>query len=378
MSTIKKSLSTEDKLTLLSADSRFDLACACASRPDEHRTRSREGKWIYPVSLPQGGRTYIFKTLLSNVCTNDCLYCPLREDANVERVSLSPVEVANAFLSYVRKKRVSGLFLSSGVISSPDLTMSRINEAARLLRRAQFKGYIHLKIIPGASEAAIRESLSLASAVSLNIEAPQEENFKRLSHKKNYERDILQPIQLISRLTAPGSAFSRIKHTTQFVVGAGGETDRAIIERAGSLYSELGLNRIYFSAYQRPNAEESRAEHAIIADNHAALTREHRLYQVDWLIRKYGFRPDEIPLEESGNLSLEIDPKEMWARVHPEFFPVNINKAPKSDLLRIPGLGDVTIERILALRAEKRRLKALHDLGKMTKLLLKASAYVSF
>lgn len=150
------SMNTNEKLKILSQDSQYDLACACAPREDEHRKRSKEDKWIYPVVLPNGRATYLFKTLLSNECVNNCKYCPLRVGSDARRCGLTPEELTAAFLSYYRARRVSGLFLSSAVRDNPDNTMERINRTALLLRKSQFKGYIHLKIIPGASEAAIR------------------------------------------------------------------------------------------------------------------------------------------------------------------------------------------------------------------------------
>jgi predicted DNA-binding helix-hairpin-helix protein len=282
---------------------------------------------------------------------------------------MTPEEVIKSFISYYNARKVSGLFLSSGVMGTPDATMERINRAALLLRRSSFRGYIHLKIIPGASDAAIRQSIALASAVSLNIEAPAENRFRQLTTSKNYERDIIKPIELISRLTQKGSSFERVKHTTQFVVGAAEETDKEIIDSSWNLYKNLKLDRIYFSAYQRGTVSDGSAE---------LLTREHRLYQADWLIRKYGFRADEIPLESGGNLSLAVDPKEMWARQHPEAFPVNINKADKFRLLRVPGLGQVMVERILALRKNGAKVRSLDQLGSRTKILRKAEPYVIF
>lgn len=378
MISIQKNPGTQEKLAILSRDSRYDLACACATRDDEHRRRSQEDKWIYPVVLPNGGTTFLFKTLLSNACVNNCKYCPLRTDSDGQRCSLSPEELARTFLSYYKAGRVSGLFLSSAVMNNPDATMERINRAALILRRSCFRGYIHLKIIPGACDAAIRQSLSLASAVSLNIETAGENNFKFLSTTKDYRRDILRPIQAISRLTAKGSDYSGVKQTTQFVVGASEETDREIIRYSGKLYKELGLSRVYFSAYQRgAGSSDLPGEHSKAA-NSDLLTREHRLYQADWLMRKYGFGPDEIPLDPGGNLSLTVDPKETWAKRHPEFFPVNINKDDRYRLLRVPGLGQVMVERILAFRRNGTRIRALEDLAKQNKVLKKALTYVTF
>ena len=375
---IKRSPDAVEKLTILSQDSQYDLACACAPRDNEHRRRSTEDKWIYPVALPQGGTTFLFKTLLSNECVNNCKYCPLRAGSDTARCALSPEELSALFLSYYKARRVSGLFLSSGVTNTPDATMERINRTALILRRNRFRGYIHLKIIPGASDGAIRQSVALASAVSLNIETAGEDNFRFLSTTKNYLRDIIRPIQFISRLTAPGSSYSGVKHTTQFVVGASRETDKEIIGYSWRLYKELGLNRVYFSAYQRGAGAPELPGEQSGAGNGDLLTREHRLYQTDWLIRKYGFKADEIPLGPDGNLFLGADPKEMWAKLHPEFFPVNINRDDTYRLLRVPGLGEVTIERICAVRKSGGRIRSLESLGRYGRLLKKAEGYITF
>src|SRR3990167_5517442 len=245
-------MDTIEKLKILSADSQYDLACACGTRKDEHRKRGQDGKWLYPVSLPQGGYSVLLKTLLSNACATDCTYCPLRSETNVRRCTLQPEEVARIFMEYLRKDKAFGLFLSSGVINDPDHTMDRINAVARLLRyKHYFRGYIHLKVIPGASDAAIEDSISLASAVSLNIEAPGEKRFNLLSDKKDYKQDIIRPMKLLSKLTSKGARFSRVKCTTQFIVGASDETDSEIVKYLFGLYNRLNFNRVYFSAYQK-------------------------------------------------------------------------------------------------------------------------------
>ncbi|MCK9615418.1 MAG: helix-hairpin-helix domain-containing protein [Candidatus Omnitrophica bacterium] len=375
---IKANISLEEKLSILSNDSKYDLACACAPSKEEHRKRSKEDKWIYPVVFPNGGKTFLFKTLLSNECINNCKYCPLRINADTKRLRLEPEELVRLFLSYYKSGKVSGLFLSSGVINNPDVTMERINHAAVLLRRQNFRGYIHLKIIPGASDAAIRKTIALASAVSLNIETAGEVNFKELSTTKNYLRDIINPTNLISRLTQRGSFYQNVKHTTQFVVGASKETDKEIVGYSWKLYREFNLDRVYFSSYQRgAGAQDCFGERSSYTNNQL-LTREHRLYQADWLLRKYGFQACEIPFCPDGNLSLETDPKEMWARRHPESFPININKADRLSLLRIPGIGIVLAERILAFRKNRVKLSSLSDLGKVNKNLRKALSYIAF
>ncbi|MCE5184511.1 MAG: biotin synthase [Planctomycetaceae bacterium] len=377
MTAIIRQPDTLEKLKILSADAQYDLACACGSTKYEHRKRSAEGSWIYPVTLPEGGSASLFKVLLSNVCANDCKYCPLRENQDIRRCSLRPEETVDVFLNYYNTGKVFGLFLSSGVISTPDTTMERINGIARSLRnRHAFRGYIHLKVIPGASPAAIAESVSLASAVSLNIETPGAEYLAKVSAKKDYLRDIIAPIKQISELTAKGSRWHNVKQTTQFIVGAAGESDRQIVRYMGGLYDRLRMHRIYFSAYQHGLGDSDLLADNAPHDPRQTLTREHRLYQVDFLMRKYGFKDNEIPFD-SDQLSLAVDPKEAWARLHPERFPIDINRADKFELLRVPGLGPVAVKRILDQRRQS-RISRIEDFARPTKLLTRAKAYLKF
>jgi predicted DNA-binding helix-hairpin-helix protein len=374
----------QEKLEILSADAQYDLACACGSSKEEHRRRGSSGKWIYPITLPNGGKNTLFKTLISNVCTNDCKYCPLREQKDIRRCSLRPEETAKVFLDYYNRREVFGLFLSSGLCGSADATMDRLNTTARILRvREGYRGYIHLKIIPGASDAAVEEAVSLASAVSLNIETPGEKHLTKLSKKKSYISDIIEPIKLISRLTGRGSRYERVKQTTQFIVGAAGEMDAEIVKYMWGLYKRLRMNRVYFSSYQKESGDEPVAGEVLMnegerperpADN---FIREHRLYQVDFLLRKYGFTESDIVFDEKGNLSLACDPKEVWALRHPEAFPVNVNRGSYFELLRVPGLGPVTVKRILE-RRKKRRIRCIEDIGKVGVRLEKASGHMVF
>ncbi len=240
------------KLTILSEDSRYDLACACGTKNSaDHRHRSADGKWIYPVVLPNGRRMFLLKTLVSNVCTNNCKYCPLRTGQDPRRCTLGAEELANAFMEYYRSRAVSGLFISSGVTGSPDHTMQRINDVATILRGRGFNGYIHLKIIPGASDAAIEEAVSLANAVSLNIETAGEKHFKKLCDSKDYLNDVIRPLKLLSELTQQNEKFGHVSQSTQFVVGASDETDREIVKYSWGMYKRLNMGRVYFSAYQR-------------------------------------------------------------------------------------------------------------------------------
>ena len=370
---------THEKLEILSTDAQYDLACACNTNKDEHRRRSKDGKWIYPITLPNGGKSTLFKTLMSNSCSNDCRYCPLREQMDIRRCSLMPEETARVFLDYYSQKKVFGLFLSSGVLYTPDRTMDRLNSVARILRQKhKFKGYIHLKIIPGASNTAIEDALSLASAVSLNIETPGQKNLEKLSNKKRYIQDIIEPIKLISRLTGRDARYERVRQTTQFIVGAAGEKDNEIVKYMYGLYDRLKMHRVYFSAYQRGLGDDSLSHEQPIHKNPTdILMREHRLYQVDFLLRKYGFNESDIIFDNNGNLSLTTDPKETWAINHPEVFPVNINNASRQSLLQVPGLGPVTVKRILE-RRRQGRISDIRDIGRPGIRLNKAREYLVF
>jgi predicted DNA-binding helix-hairpin-helix protein len=366
-----------DKLKILSRDSQYDLACACGTNKFDRRHRGSDGRWLYPVSLPSGGRTVLLKTLLSNSCSNDCKYCPLRSDSNVRRCSLEPEEIARLFLEYWQKRAIFGIFLSSGVINTPDFTMQKLNSVAHILRhKHKFKGYIHLKVIPGASDAAIEDALKLASALSLNIETPGKKHFDLLSATKDYESDIIHPLKLMSKLTQKGSKYSRVRCTTQFIVGASDETDSEIVKYMFGLYNRLNFDRVYFSSYQRGLGNpDIPGEKVVVSDLPGFFMREHRLYQVDFLIRRYGFTVEDILLDKEGNLSLDIDPKEMWAMQHPGFFPVRINKSDREELLRVPGLGPDSANRILKLRRDGLITK-IENLGIRGKRLAKIKQYV--
>jgi len=372
-------MDTIEKLKILSEDSQYDLACACGTAKDGHRKRGPDNKWLYPVALPQGGYSVLLKTLLSNACANDCKYCPLRSETDVHRCSLRPEEVASIFMEYLRRKMAFGLFLSSAVINTPDYTMEKINTAARLLRyKYNFRGYIHLKIIPGASDAAIEDTLSLASAVSLNIETPGKKRFDLLSNKKDYMKDIVRPIKFLGKTTARGNRFSRVKCTTQFIVGASDETDSEIIEYIFTLYNRLSFKRVYFSAYQKGLGHpDIPGEKEALSNPKKPFMREHRLYQADFLIRKYGFTGKDFIPDEYGNLRLDKDPKEVWADNHPEYYPVRINTSGTEALLRVPGLGPDTVNRILKVRRD-RRISCPEDLGIKGKRLEKIKSYAIF
>ena len=369
-------MDTRQKLASLADESRYDLSCACGGRNDDHRRRGSDGVWVYPASVPRGGSSVMLKTLQSSACINDCRYCPLRRDRDTRRATLAPEELAEAFMAYVRRRELFGLFLTSGVVRSPDHTMDRMLATAESLRvRHGYRGFVHLKVIPGASDAAIERAMQLASTVSLNVEVPKRSSFEKLSNSKDYERDIVRPVKLISRLRARGGRYGRVKQMTQFIVGASDETDRDIVQATFGLYRRLGLSRVYFSAYQRGLGDASIPGERSGGAEADGLTREHRLYQADFLIRKYRWPLEDILFEPDGGLSLHADPKRRWAEAHPEFFPVRLRSADRQSLLRVPGVGPVTADRILRTRAEG-ILRGLRDVGLRGKRLVQASPYV--
>lgn len=373
-------LDTIEKLNILSEDSQYDLACSCGTSQKDRRRRTLEGKWLYPVPLARGGYGIMLKTLLSNACSSDCKYCPLRHDGNTpRRCTLTPDETARAFMNHLRKQWLLGIFLSSGITGTPDRTMQLLTDTAAILRyKYRYKGYIHLKIIPGASEAAVRRALQLSTAVSLNIEAPGRQHFAKLSNYKDYNRDIIAPLKLMAAETSRGAEYSKVKCTTQFIVGASDETDREIVKYMDGIYNRLNFERVYFSAYQTGLGKpDLPGERNFTLDPGDRLTREHRLYQVDFLMRAYQFNASEMVYDDKGNLDLSRDPKEAWALSHPEFFPVRINKGDKEALLRVPGLGPVSVERILLAR-KNFRIRALEDVGIRGKLARKAFSYLDF
>lgn len=370
-------MDTHKKLQLLSDASQYDLSCACGTNSQDRRKRGSDGAWLYPVSIPSGGSAIMLKTLMSNVCVNDCAYCPYREMTDTPRCTIGPDDMASLFLDYERKMNLIGLFLSSGVIKNPDMSMQLLNDTARILRKKHnYKGYIHLKIIPGASDAAIDDALSLATTVSLNIETPGELRFKTLSSKKNYLNDIIKPMQRISLMTSKGAQFEKVGKTTQFIVGASDETDAEIVKYTAGLYKKLSFDRVYFSAYQKGLGDRGIPGENAFGNPEHAFTREHRLYQVDFLLRQYSFTENDICFTGNGSLSMDIDPKMMWAQRHPEYYPVCINRASKTELMKVPGIGPLTATRIVKMRKVS-RIDSLDKLPLSGKRKLCAMQYIA-
>lgn len=373
-------MTTQEKLDILSRDAQYDLSCACGTkRPEEHRKRSSTGdSWLYPVTVASGGTGIMLKTLLGNTCSNDCLYCPLRCQRDFKRVVMSPEELAAFFMDILRKRWLMGLFLSSGVIGSAERTMHDLVATAEILRKKyRYRGYIHLKIIPGASRPSIDAAMKYASAVSLNIETPGACHFCRLTHKKDYHQDILEPLQYILAQTSRDGAHPRVKTSSQFIVGASDETDKDILTYCNTLYGDMGMGRLYYSAYQRGLGDPSIPGEASADDeapagpsdclfpemeapprDDALLVREHRLYQADWLMRIYKFSFEEIQFSQDGNLDLARDPKQVWADTHPEFYPVSVRKASELNLLKVPGIGPAYAKKII----QHRRTDGIYSL----------------
>ena len=330
-------------------------ACYEASR-GEGQTPDLSGA-IYQAARG-GGRTPLLKVLLSNVCENDCAYCANRASASVHRCSLRPEELAAAFDRLRRAGQVEGLFLSSGLCGDSVRTMDRLLATVEIVRRKyEFRGYIHLKILPGAGEDQIERAGYLANRVSANLEAPNAERLAAIAPHKRFG-DLLGILGKVRELRIALPGFAPSGPTTQFVAGAAGESDRELLESATLLYRRYGLSRVYYSGFSpvpgTPLAEAPALPRA----------RERRLYQADALLRGYEFVASELPFGEEGGLPERGDPKSAWASSHPERFPIELNTACRSDLLRVPGIGPVGADRLLKLR----RAEPLHDVSQLARV----------
>ena len=272
---------------------------------------------VYHAKVGGGNVCRLFKVLQTNSCVNNCTYCAFRRDRDIQRTAATPDEMASAFDSAHSRRLVDGLFLSSGVVSSPDTTMTRMLDTAQILRQKyQYRGYLHLKIMPGASSSCIRESIKLANRISLNIESPTEEDLISLAPEKDLKKGFFYTLSLIkSELTKLRWSGKRAPSlTTQFVVGAGEETDKDIVQKTHFLYKNFGLKRVFYSAFRPVTGTplEQRPP--------ASLTREHRLYQADFLMRFYRFSPQEIPLDEGVFCPRSATPKCSGRNDTPNFF----------------------------------------------------------
>jgi predicted DNA-binding helix-hairpin-helix protein len=350
------------KIETLGESAQHDLCGTCGSQAS--RRRDDLGRWIYPAALPDGKRVRLLKVLLTNVCEKDCFYCATRASRDIRRVSFAPEELARAFDQMHRAGLVDGIFLSSGVCAGSSHSMDRMIACIEQIRQVYgFQGYVHLKLLPGASEAHVERAVQLAHRVSVNLEAPNARRLAALAPHKQFDHDLAAPMRIAKRLRdASGGRLAPAGQTTQFVVGAAGESDHEILSTTVHLYRRLGLARAYYSAF-RPVPGTPLENHP-----HTPAWREHRLYQADWLLRHYGFSFEELVFGADGNLPREDDPKQLYARFHPEQFPVEVNRASRAELLRVPGLGTRSVVRILQWRqgGTLRELADLHKAGAAT------------
>jgi putative DNA modification/repair radical SAM protein len=349
---------TQEKLQLLGGTEDLDEEGVPRSPAHSPQMRQAPGAAGVYWASARGRRVPLLRVLRTNVCELDCRYCAINRHRDAPRASFRPDELARTFMQMHERGMVAGLFLSSGVAGGPDRTAEKLIETVELLReRYRYRGYIHLKIMPGQSPDYIRRAFELADRVSINLEAPTPQHLARIAPSKDFWRHLVAPMQEVKRLQARHPEKLRAGQITQMVVGAAGDSDRDILTTTQWLYDELGMRRVYYSAYHPVCGE-------VLAPP-APKLREHRLYQADWLLRFYGFRLEELPFAADGSLPQGMEPKLAWALRHPELFPVEVNRAPREWLLRVPGIGPESARRILQRRRQGaiRSLEELRGLG---------------
>ena len=376
------------RLAVLADAAKYDASCASSGGKRAGETGklgNTEGMGICHSYTPDGRCVSLLKLLLTNLCIYDCQYCINRISSDVPRARFTPEEVVALTLDFYRRNYIEGLFLSSGVLKSPDYTMEQLVRVAQLLREQHgFGGYIHLKVVPGAAPELIALAGQYADRLSANIELATDADLARLAPEKNHA-DVEHTMSTIasgievakeeggaastrmppgavtedgSPIVRPTRAFAPAGQSTQIIVGATASSDRQILATADALYARHALRRVYYSAFSPIPHEDPRLPPAA-----PPLVREHRLYQADWLLRFYGFEVDELTLPDAQDLDLTMDPKLAWALRHRAYFPVDINRADRAQLLRVPGLGVRTVQRILKLR--RQRALKLDDLRKL-------------
>ena len=374
-------LSILQKLEILSDAAKHDASCASSSTTKRSSVGgkgigSTTGSGICHSYAPDGRCISLLKILLTNFCSYDCVFCINRSSSNVARARFSVEEVVDLTLNFYRRNYIEGLFLSSGIIRSPDYTMAEMVRVARVLRELHdFRGYIHLKLIPSASADLVAQAGLYADRVSVNVELPSEVSLKRFAPEKR-PRDISAAMGSLKlrideskaerAVSRRALSFSPAGQSTQLIIGADSASDAAILQRSAQLYGSFGLKRVYYSAFSP--IPDSSAQLPVSAP---PLMREHRLYQADWLTRFYGFEVGEILDDASGNmLDLTVDPKLAWALRHRGRFPVDVNRADREALLRVPGLGTRSVQKILEMRRFRRlRLDDVAHLARSLKVL---------
>ena len=373
------------KLAILADAAKYDASCASSGTIKRSSVGGRgigstEGSGICHSYAPDGRCISLLKILLTNYCLYDCLYCINRVSSNVARARFSIDEVVQLTLDFYRRNCIEGLFLSSGIIRSPDYTMEQVVEVARVLREEHdFRGYIHLKTIPEASPEVLALAGRYADRLSINVELPTASGLQALAPEKDGQairrsmarlrihideaKEAAKPAPASSQIAvrprrAAAPRFAPAGQSTQMIVGADATDDRSILTTSATLYGSYQLRRVYYSAFS-PIPDASRALPLI----GPPLVREHRLYQADWLMRFYGFAHDEIVGAADGMLALDMDPKLAWALAHREQFPVDLNRAPREMLLRVPGLGVTSVKRLL--QARRTRQLRVDDLSRL-------------
>lgn len=374
-------MTLKEKLAILADAAKYDVSCGSSG---SRRGPARDGKGLGMQTgagichsfTPDGRCVSLLKLLLTNFCIYDCAYCVNRNSSNVRRARFTVDEVVGLTLDFYKRNYIDGLFLSSGIVQSPDHTMEEMARVARCLRQDHgFRGYIHLKTIPDADPLLIEQAGRYADRLSINVELPTEAGLKRLAPQKDVVsiRRSMGGVRLRideARSERRAPRFAPAGQTTQMIIGADATPDTGIIATSAWLYRSYGLRRVYFSAFS-PIPDAS----AALPPAAPPLAREHRLYQADWLVRFYGFAPEEIVTGADGMLSLEHDPKVAWALAHRGQFPVDVNRAAREMLLRVPGLGVRNVERILALR--RQRPLRLEDLARLRVAMAKVTPFVT-
>lgn len=354
--------SVRHKLSILADAAKYDASCASsgARRPSNGKGIGHAtGSGICHSYTPDGRCISLLKILLTNFCVYDCQYCVNRISSNIQRARFSVREVVDLTLEFYRRNYIEGLFLSSGIIRSPDYTMEQLIDVARALRQDHFfGGYIHLKCVPGASPELQTQAGLYADRVSTNIELPTESDLKTLAPQKSFQEIhtamgvIRRGIEASEDRSYSGKRPPRFVpggQSTQMIVGATPSHDLAILQTAERLYKQYRLKRVYYSAFSPIPHGDPR-----LPLSEPPLLREHRLYQADWLVRLYGFNVSELTTESSPDLDLRVDPKLAWALRHRGLFPVDLNRAPREMLLRVPGLGIRNADRLVQIRRWKK------------------------
>ncbi len=355
-----------DRLKLLSSQMELEPTeehCSAGS-PRTKPTSISKDLVVHPAQMPGGRKIMLLKTLLTSACERDCFYCPFRAGRNFQRATFKPEEFARLFFELARTKAAEGIFLSSGVAGGGVRTQDQLIDSADILRnKLGFRGYIHLKIMPGAEKAQVERAMQLADRVSINLEAPNTARLASLAPHKIFQEELLRPLQWVDEIrqdTPPNHSWNgRWPSTvTQFVAGGSDESDLELLTTTAWLHKNVHLRRAYFSAFHP--IPDTPLENKPAVDP----LREQRLYQASFLLRDYGFDLEDLPYTHQGNLPLQSDPKLAWAQINLAEKPIDINKAIRHDLLRIPGIGPKGAEAII----NARRHSKLRDLSTLKKL----------